>query len=1243
MSSTHEPHVCSCKSDKKTAHNGSAAQADAERPAPARPPKKAVFKTLDGCEAAAYVAYRLNEVMAIYPITPSSPIAEWCDQWASEGKKNIWGTIPAIAEMQSEGGAVGAVHGMLQTGSMATTFTASQGLLLMIPNMFKIAGELLPTVFHVTARTVATHALSIFGDHSDIMACRSTGWGMLGAASVQETMDFALISQVAALRARLPFVHFFDGFRTSHEVSKIEMLDEKVLRAMIDDKLIDHIRARAMSPNNPTLRGTAQNPDAFFQGREAANPLYAACPNIVQQVMDEFAGRTGRQYHAFDYVGSPHAERVIVLMGSGCEAAHEAIEHLNRQGEKVGLVKVRLYRPFDGKRFMEALPHTVRSIAVLDRTKEPGATGEPLFQDCIAALYEGLGQGWGQITTLPRVVGGRYGLSSKEFTPAMVKAALENLAAAQPRNHFTLGIHDDVSGTSLPCDGEFSTESDRVIRALFYGLGADGTVGANKNSIKIIGEETENYAQGYFVYDSKKSGSMTVSHLRFGPEPIRSTYLVSRANFVACHQPMFLDRYEMLKSLVAGGTFLLNTPYSAGEIWSKLPTPVQESLIAKKAKFFVIDATKVARDSGMGGRINTIMQVCFFALSGVLPREAAIDAIKNSIKKTYGKKGEEVVAMNLKAVNNTLEHLHQVALPNTTNGTGPLLPPVTLNAPQFVREVLGKITAGEGDDLPVSAFPLDGTFPTATAQYEKRNLALEIPVWDEKVCIQCLKCVAICPHATIRAKVYDASALGNAPAAFKHTDSRVPDFKGQKFTLQVAAEDCTGCRLCVDVCPAKNKTEAKLKAINMRPQEPLRVQERQNWDFFLGLPEIDRRKIKPGQLRQQQLLRPLFEFSGACAGCGETAYIKMLTQLFGDRAVIANATGCSSIYGGNLPTTPYCKNAEGRGPTWNNSLFEDNAEFGMGFRVSLDKQMEFASELVKKLAPQIGDHLVTELLLADQSDEAGIYDQRERVAALKRKLADIASVEARALLPIADALVKKSVWILGGDGWAYDIGYGGLDHVLASGRNINVLVLDTEVYSNTGGQMSKSTPRGAVAKFAAGGKPAGKKDLGLIAMTYGNIYVASVAMGAKDEHTLRAFVEAESYPGPSLIIAYSHCIAHGIALDLGVGARQQKLAVESGQWLLYRYDPRRAAAGENPLQLDSAAAKSKVQDYLMSENRFKMLTKSKPEDAKKFFAQAQTDADLRWKFYQFLAQRDMKAGTAPVATQKPSATADQQP
>jgi pyruvate-ferredoxin/flavodoxin oxidoreductase len=1200
--------------------------------------------TLDGNEAVAHVAYRLNEVMAIYPITPSSPMAEWCDQWASEGRLNLWGTQPAIVEMQSEGGAVANVHGALQTGSVATTFTASQGLLLMIPNMYKIAGELLPTVFHVTARAIATHALSIFGDHSDVMSVRSAGWGMLASASVQEAADFALISQAATLRSRIPFVHFFDGFRTSHEVQKIEMLADEDLRALIDDKWIAEIRSRAMRPEAPVLRGTAQNPDAFFQGREACNPFYDKCPDIVAEAMDAFAKQVGRRYQPFEYVGSPIADRVVVLMGSGCEAAHETVDALTKAGEKVGIVKVRLYRPFDSKRFIESLPETVRTIAVLDRTKEPGSAGEPLFQDCISGIYEGLTNGWGRLHTLPRVYGGRYGLSSKEFTPAMVKAVFDNLKLEQPKNHFTVGINDDVSNTSLPVDAEFSTEPQSVIRALFYGLGADGTVGANKNSIKIIGEGTENYAQGYFVYDSKKSGSMTVSHLRFGPEPIRSTYLVSRANFVACHQTMFLERFDMLKPLVPGGTFLLNTPYPKEQIWSKMPTPVQQALIAKKAKFFVIDATKVARESGMGGRINTIMQVCFFALSGVLPREKAIEAIKYSIKKTYGKKGEEVVAMNLKAVDNTLEHLHEVALPNTTNGTGPLLPPVTENAPRFVKDVLGRLTAGEGDDLPVSAFPIDGTFPTGTAQYEKRNLAIDIPVWDEKTCIQCLKCVAICPHATIRAKVYDAAELKDVPATFKSCDSRQPDFKEMKFSLQVAAEDCTGCALCVDVCPAKNKTEAKLKAINMRPQAPLRLAERANWDFFLTLPEIDRRKIKPGQLRQQQLLQPLFEFSGACAGCGETPYIKMLTQLFGDRAVIANATGCSSIYGGNLPTTPYTTNKCGQGPTWANSLFEDNAEFGLGFRVSIDKQKEFASELVKKLAPQIGDNLVTEILLADQSSEAGIYEQRERVTALKAKIAKIESKEAKLLLPIADALVKRSVWILGGDGWAYDIGYGGLDHVLASGRDINVLVMDTEVYSNTGGQMSKSTPRGAVAKFAAGGKPAGKKDLGLIAMTYGHIYVASVAMGAKDEHTLKAFIEAESYPGPSLIIAYSHCIAHGIALDQGIGARQQKLAVESGQWLLYRYDPRRAEAGENPLQLDSGAAKAKVQDYMLSENRFKMLTKSKPEDAKRYFAQAQADADKRWRFYQFMAQRDMKAGNGqPAAASKPAATVDQQP
>ncbi len=1190
-----------------------------------------VFKTIDGCEAAASVAFKLNESMAIYPITPSSPIAEWCDQWASEGKKNLWDTTPAIVEMQSEGGAVGAVHGMLQTGSLATTFTASQGLLLMIPNMFKFAGELLPTVFHVTARTVATHALSIFGDHSDIMAVRSAGWAMLGAASVQETMDFALIAHAATLRTRIPFVHFFDGFRTSHEVSKIEMLDDAVLRALIDDKLIAEFRSRAMTPDRPVLRGTAQNPDAFFQGREAANPFYSACPDIVQKVMDEFAEQTGRKYNLFEYVGAPDAEHVIVLMGSGCDAAHEAVEHLNHHGENIGLLKVRLYRPFDGRRFVEALPPFVRKIAVLDRTKEPGATGEPLYQDCLTALMEELSAGRSLLKFMPRVVSGRYGLSSKEFTPAMVKAVFDNLKSDAPKNHFTIGINDDVSGSSLPFDPDFSTEPENVVRALFYGLGADGTVGANKNSIKIIGEETENFAQGYFVYDSKKSGSITTSHLRFGPKPIRSSYLVTKANFVACHQPGFLERYEMLRSLVPGGTFLLNTPYAAEQVWSKLPTPVQESLLAKKARLFVINATRVAKESGMGGRINTIMQVCFFALSGVLPKDEAIDAIKNSIKKTYGKKGEEIVKMNLQAVDNTLAHLHEVKLTdNKLNGAGPLLPPISPDAPAFVKNVLGKLAAGFGDELPVSAFPNDGTFPTATAQYEKRNLALEIPVWDEKTCIQCLKCVAICPHATIRAKVYDAAELKDAPATFKVTDARVPEFNGMKFSLQVAAEDCTGCSLCVEVCPAKNKSEAKLKAINMRPQPPLRDAERANWNYFLTLPEFDRRKIKTATLRQQQLQQPLFEFSGACAGCGETPYIKMLTQLFGDRAVIANATGCSSIYGGNLPTTPYTTDGGGRGPTWCNSLFEDNAEFGLGFRVSIDKQKELAEELLKKMSPKLGDEFVTQLLLADQGDEAGIYEQRQRVIALKEKLQDLISVEAKMLLSVADQLVKKSVWILGGDGWAYDIGYGGLDHVLASGKKVNVLVMDTEVYSNTGGQMSKSTPRGAIAKFAAGGKPAGKKDLGLIAMSYGNIYVASVAMGAKDEHTLKALVEAESYPGPSLIIAYSHCIAHGIALDTGIGARQQKLAVESGQWLLYRYDPRRAARGENPLQLDSGAAKHKVKDFMLTENRFKMLTKSKPDDAKLFFEQSQTDADRRWKFYQFLAARETKPQVTAV-------------
>ncbi len=1213
----------------------------ATQPAPAGRSVKADYKTLDGNEAAAYVAYRLNEVMAIYPITPSSPIAEWCDQWASENKRNLWGTIPSIVEMQSEGGAVGAVHGALQTGTLSTTFTASQGLLLMIPNMFKIAGELLPTVFHVTARTVAAHALSIFGDHSDVMACRSTGWGMLAAASVQETMDFALISQAATLRSRLPFIHFFDGFRTSHEVSKIEMLRLEDLAALIDDQLIAEHRARALTPDRPVLRGTAQNPDAFFQARETVNPFYAAGADITQKVMDEFASQVGRRYNLFDYVGAPDAERVIVLMGSGAEAAHEAVEYLVARGEKIGIVKVRLYRPFDVRRFLESLPATVRSLAVLDRTKEPGAAGEPLYQDVLTALIEGLAAGYGQLKAMPKVVGGRYGLSSKEFTPAMVKAVFDNLSRPAPRNHFTIGIQDDVSHTSLEWDAGFSTEPDNVIRAMFYGLGADGTVGANKNSIKIIGEETPNFAQGYFVYDSKKSGSMTVSHLRFGPQPIRSSYLITRANFVACHLPVFLERYDMVGNLVPGGAFLLNTPYSPEEIWSRLPTPVQQELVNKQARFFVIDATKVARESGMGGRINTIMQVCFFALSGVLPKAEAIQAIKDSIRNTYGKKGDEIVQKNLQAVDNTLAHLHQVEIAREVNGVGGFLPAITTNAPEYAQRVLGKLAAGRGDELPVSAFSCDGTFPTATAQYEKRNLALEIPVWDEAICIQCMKCVAICPHATIRAKVYDPKELAGAPAGFKSADARAPEWKGLKWTLQVAAEDCTGCTICVEVCPVRNKTEARLKAINMRPQPPLRDQERENWDFFLALPEFDRRKLKAGTLRQQQVQRPLFEFSGACSGCGETPYIKMVTQLFGDRMVIANATGCSSIYGGNLPTTPYTVDASGRGPAWCNSLFEDNAEFGLGFRVSIDKQKEFAEELLQKLTGVIGQSLVEGILQADQSDEAGLYDQRERVAALKEKLRGQSSREAKILLSLADQLTRKSVWIIGGDGWAYDIGYGGLDHVLASGRDVNVLVLDTEVYSNTGGQCSKATPRGAVAKFAAGGKPVGKKDLGMIAMTYGHIYVASVAMGYKDEHTLKVLLEAESYPGPSLIIAYSHCIAHGIPLDAGVGAKQQKLAVESGQWLLYRFDPRRADRGENPLQLDSGAPKGKVQDYLMSENRFKMLTKSKPEDARQFFAQAQLDADKRWQRYQFLAGRAPAPAPAPAA--KPQSTVDQQP
>jgi pyruvate-ferredoxin/flavodoxin oxidoreductase len=1172
------------------------------------------YMTLDGNEAVARVAYKLNEVIAIYPITPSSAMGEWADEWAAADKPNLWGTVPQVVEMQSEGGAAGAIHGALQAGSLATTFTASQGLLLMIPNMYKIAGELTAVVFHIAARSLAAQGLSIFGDHSDVMAARATGWAMLSSASVQEAQDFALISQVATLESRVPFLHFFDGFRTSHEVNKVKLLPDDDLRAMIDYNCILEHRARGLSPEHPVLRGTAQNPDVYFQARETVNPFYAACPAIVQKAMDKFAGLTGRQYQLYEYHGVPDAERVLVMMGSGCEAAHETVDYLLAQGEKVGLLKVRLYRPFDMQGFAAALPASVKTIAVLDRTKEPGSTGEPLYLDTVTALSEEWQHG-----ALPRIVGGRYGLSSKEFTPSMLKAVFDNLKHAKPKNHFTIGILDDVSHSSLDYDPDFSIEPDSVVRGVFYGLGADGTVGANKNSIKIIGENTDNYAQGYFVYDSKKSGTMTVSHLRFGPNPIRSNYLITHSNFVACHQFGFLQRYDMLRELVPGGVFLLNSPFGADEVWEHLPQPIQEEIINKHVKFYVIDALKIAQQVGMKGRINTIMQVCFFAVSGVLPREEAIAEIKKSIAKTYGKKGDEIVAMNLQAVDRTLENLHKVRVPVTVTSQVQFISPVTAGAPAFVKNVIGEMIARRGDNLPVSALPCDGTFPTGTAQYEKRNLATEIPVWDPDICIQCGKCAMVCPHAVIRIKAFEPSLLEGAPETFKAVNARDTEWSNLKYSIQVSPEDCTGCALCVDICPVKNKTAANLKAINMQPQPPILEAERENWNYFVNLPELDRRNIKVSSIRQQQVQQPLFEFSGACSGCGETPYVKLVSQLFGDRSVIANATGCSSIYGGNLPTTPWAKNAEGRGPAWSNSLFEDNAEFGLGIRVALDKQKEMASELVQQLASEIGGELVDALLHADQSSESGIHDQRERVVILKEKLASIKSNTAQQLLPIADALVKRDVWIIGGDGWAYDIGFGGLDHVIASGRNVNILVLDTEVYSNTGGQMSKATPRGAVAKFAAGGKPMGKKDLGLMAMTYGHVYVARVAMGGKDEQTLRAFLEAEAYDGPSLIIAYSHCLMHGI--DMSKGMRNQKAAVESGQWPLYRYNPERTEQGENPLTLDSRPPKIALKDYLQMETRFKMLELSQPEVAKELFAQAQEDVYARWAMYEYMASR----------------------
>ncbi|MFT5194062.1 MAG: pyruvate-ferredoxin/flavodoxin oxidoreductase [Cellvibrionaceae bacterium] len=1182
-------------------------------------------KTLDGNEAVAKVAYQVNDVIAIYPITPSSPIGEWADQYAADIVPNLWGAIPQVVEMQSEGGAAGAVHGALQAGALTTTFTASQGLLLMIPNMYKIAGELTSTVFHIAARSVAAQALSIFGDHSDVMAARSTGFAMLFANSVQEAHDFALISTAAALETRIPFLHIFDGFRTSHEINKIELLDETVIRQMISDDAVFAHRARGLTPDKPVVRGTAQNPDVFFQARESVNPYYQACPNKVQVVMDRFAQLTGRQYKIYEYIGPADAERVIVLMGSGAETAQETVEYLNTQNKKVGVLKVRLYRPLDGSAFLAALPASVKAIAVLDRTKEPGASGEPLYQDVVTTLMEGFNSGEAPFKGMPRIIGGRYGLSSKEFTPAMVKRIFDELKTDRPKNHFTIGINDDVTHTSLSVDPSFRITKPDEVQAVFYGLGSDGTVGANKNSIKIIGENTPNFAQAYFVYDSKKAGAVTVSHLRFGPRPIHSTYLVDQADFIGCHQFGFLERYDVLRLAAEGATFLLNSPYGPDEVWEYLPRSMQATIIDKNLEFYVIDAVTVAQDSGMGRRINTIMQTCFFALFRVLPKDEAIEAIKSSIEKSYIKRGQAVIDQNFAAVDAALSHLQKVTIPAVPSSNFERPPVVPGFAPEFVQSVTARIIEGLGDSLPVSMLPADGTYPTGTTQYEKRNISDEIPVWDPDICIQCGKCAFVCPHSVIRMKLVDQAEIAQAPESLKHSPARYKEFKEKEFILQVSPEDCTGCTLCVDICPVKNKATPKLKAINMAAQKPILAEEKTNWDYFQTLPEIDRTTLPLNQVKYNQLLEPLFEFSGACAGCGETPYLSLLSRLFGDRALIANATGCSSIYGGNLPTTPWAKNGDGRGPAWSNSLFEDNAEFGMGMRVALDQRVETAMHLLLENRELLGEQLVDELLTADQSAESGIQAQRERVAKLKSlldKLVSCSTMEHRSieqstesklrnLNQMADVLVKKSVWIVGGDGWAYDIGFGGLDHVLASGRNVNVLVLDTEVYSNTGGQMSKATPRGAVAKFAAAGKPMPKKDLGMIAVSYGNIYVAKVALGANDRQTVNAFLEAEAYDGPSLIIAYSHCIAHGY--DLRFGNQQQKAAVNSGHWPLYRFNPAEQDNEKSPIHLDSKAPSIKLEDYIYFEGRYRMLAQRDPESAKRLLDLAKSDVANRWQ------------------------------
>ena len=1175
--------------------------------------------TVDGNEAAAAVAYRLSDVAAIYPITPSSTMGELSDEWASKGTTNIWGGVPRIVEMQSEGGAAGAVHGALQAGALATTFTASQGLLLMVPNMFKIAGELTPFVMHVAARTIATHALSIFGDHSDVMACRQTGFAMLAAGSVQEAQDLACIAHAATLRSRIPFLHFFDGFRTSHEVQKIEALSDDDLRALIDESSVAAHRARALTPDRPVIRGTAQNPDSFFQAREAANLYWTHCPEIIDEEFERFALRTGRRYRAFEYSGHPEAERVVVVIGSAAQTVRTTVEHLAAQGERVGVVQVRVYRPFASDAFLAALPATVRAIAVLDRTKEPGAPAEPLCLDVMAALRRAENEGRSPLQIAPRVIGGRYGLSSKEFTPAMVKAIFDELTKDTPQDPFTVGIVDDVTHLSLDYDREFRLPTDGMVEAVFFGLGADGTVGANKNSIKILGEETANHAQGYFVYDSKKSGAITISHLRFGPRPIEAPYLIEQANFVACHQFAFLDRYEVLEMAAPGATVLLNAPVAADAVWDALPREAQEQILGKELTVWAIDADSVAREAGLGGRINTIMQTCFFALAGVLPRDEAITFIKGAIEKSYGKKGDIVVSRNQAVVDQALGHLHRVEVPVAVTAKRERLPFVAADAPDFVQRVTAVLMAGKGDLLPVSAFPIDGTWPTDTARWEKRAIATHIPLWDPSICIQCNKCTLVCPHAAIRAKVYDGAALAGAPDSFRHIPWRGGEFgEDAHYTIQVAPEDCTGCSLCVQVCPAKDKTTPRHKAIDMTPAPALRDQEREHYQFFLDLPEVDRAAITKLDVRGSQLLRPLFEYSGACAGCGETPYLKLLSQLFGDRLLIANATGCSSIYGGNLPTTPWAKDEHGRGPAWANSLFEDNAEFGLGIRLGTDVLAARARNLVLALGGQLGVELTDALLTGVGREEAAITTQRVKVVALRDRLTGIEGTVARELEALADWLVPKSVWLVGGDGWAFDIGFGGLDHVLSMVHDVNILVLDTEVYSNTGGQASKATPLGAAAKFASQGKSVDKKDLGLMALHYDHVYVASVAWGAKDSQTVRVFREAEAYPGPSLIIAYSPCIAHGY--DLAFGGDQQKRAVQSGVWPLYRYDPRSAERGEAPLVVDAAGGSVPVTEYMRNEARFRMVERINPEAFREYAKQAQAAATRRVAVYEHIAK-----------------------